>query len=240
MVAAALTVTHATPAPPLEAGAPLGAWNQSASAALRWDVGHARTAQDATTVHITTDGKFLYVRFDAQQHEPLMASQHSDDTVAGGSNINGGIAWTDDAVWVDLWPTGPAGFQYQFESNPNGAHNEASSENTAFSPAWQSHGATTSDGYVVTMAIPIGVIHGAHPGTWRAQFVRYVRSSGALNVWSYDQSQTNPDDPSRAGLLNIPSIAKPPLPRPRVGMYALGEVASSSIGGSTSRVGADF
>ncbi len=70
--------------------------------------------------------------------------------------------------------------------------------------------------------------------------MRYVRSSGALNVWSYDQSQTNPDDPSRAGLLNIPSIAKPPLPRPRVGMYALGEVASSSIGGSTSRVGADF
>ncbi len=107
-----------------------------------------------------------------------MAAQHSDDTVAGGSNINGGIAWTDDAVWVDLWPTGPAGFQYQFESNPNGAHNEASSENTAFAPAWESRGAATSGGYVVTMAIPLRVIHGAHPGTWRAQFVRYVRSSG--------------------------------------------------------------
>lgn len=238
MVTAPLSVPHSMP--PLQPSAPVAAWNQAASAALKWDVGHARAAYDATTVHVSTDGKFLYVRFDAQQREPLMAAQHSDDTVAGGSNINGGIAWTDDAVWVDLWPTGPAGFQYQFESNPNGAHNEASSENTAFAPAWQSHGAGTSDGYVVTMAIPLSVIHGAHPGTWRAQFVRYVRSSGALDVWSYDESQTNPDDPARAGRLNIPSLDKPPLPRPRVGMYALGEIASSSIGGSTSRVGADF
>jgi hypothetical protein len=238
MITAALTVTHATP--PLQASAPVAAWNQCAHAALRWDVAKAHAAKDATTVHISTDGKFLYVRFDAQQAEPLVAAQHSDDTVAGGSNINGGIAWTDDAVWVDLWPTGPAGFQYQFESNPIGAHNEASSENTAFAPSWQSHGVTTSDGYVVTMAIPLAVIHGAHPGTWRAQFVRYVRSSGEMDVWSYDESQTNPDDPARAGKLDISSIEKPPLPRPRVGMYALGELASSTIGGSTSRVGADF
>jgi hypothetical protein len=226
--------------PPLEPSASVSTWSKSAVAPLKWDVGHARAAQDATTVHATTDGKFLYLRFDAQQREPLMAAQHSDDTVAGGSNINGGIAWTDDAVWVDLWPTGPAGFQYQFESNPNGAHNEASSENTAFAPSWRSHGAATADGYVVTMAIPIAVIHGAHAGTWRVQFVRYVRSTGAMNVWSYDEAQTNPDDPARAGRLNIPSLAKPPLPRPRVGVYALGEIASSSIGGSTSRVGADF
>jgi hypothetical protein len=226
-------------APPLQPTAPAAAW-RSASASLPWDVGHARPAQDATTLHVTTDGKFLYVRFDAQQREPLMAAQHSDDTVAGGSNINGGIAWTDDAVWVDLWPTGPAGFQYQFESNPNGAHNEASSENTAFAPAWESHGGPMAGGYVVTMAIPLAVIHGAHSGAWRAQFVRYVRSTGALNAWSYDEAQTNPDDASRAGHLVFPQLAKPPLPRPRVGVYALGEVASETIGGSTSRVGADF
>lgn len=238
MVGAALTVPHSAPA--LQPSAPVTAWSQSASAGLRWDVGHARLAKDETTVHIATDGKFLYVRFDAQQSEPLMAAQHSDDTVAGGSNINGGIAWTDDAVWVDLWPTGPAGFQYQFESNPNGAHNEASSENTAFAPAWESHGAATPAGYVVTMAIPVSVIHGAHPGTWRAQLVRYVRSSGEMDVWSYDQSQTNPDDPARAGRLSITTLAKPPLPRPRIGMYALGSIASAPAGGSTSRVGADF
>jgi hypothetical protein len=238
MITAPLTITQATP--PLQPSAAITAWSQSASAALKWDVGHARSAKEPTTVHVSTDGKFLYVRFDAQQREPLMAAQQSDDTVAGGSNINGGIAWTDDAVWVDLWPTGPAGFQYQFESNPNGAHNEASSENTAFAPGWQSHGAATGDGYVVTMAIPLAVVHGAHPGMWRAQFVRYVRSTGELDVWSYDESQTNPDDPARAGQLNISSIARPPLPRPRIGTYALGSVASASVGGSTSRIGADF
>jgi hypothetical protein len=238
MLTMPLTVTQT--APPLQPTTPASAWSKSTSAPLEWDVGHARTSQDTTTVHVTTDGKFLYVRFDAQQREPLMASQHSDDTVAGGSNINGGIAWTDDAVWVDLWPTGPAGFQYQFESNPNGAHNEASSENTAFSPAWESRGATVSNGYVVTMAIPLAVVHGAHPGTWRVQFVRYVRSTGELDVWSYDSSQTNPDDPARAGRLNIPLVAKPPLPKPRVATYALGQVASAPIGGSTTRVGADF
>ncbi|HEY6325290.1 MAG TPA: hypothetical protein VIW73_02065 [Candidatus Cybelea sp.] len=238
MVTVPLAVTQT--APSLQPSASVEAWNKATSAPLKWDVGHARASQDATMVHAITDGKYLYIRFDAQQHEPVMAAQHSDDTVAGGSNINGGIAWTDDAVWVDLWPTGPAGFQYQFESNPNGAHNEASSENTAFAPAWESRGAAASGGYVVTMAIPLRVIHGAHAGTWRVQFVRYVRSTGELDVWSYDQSQTNPDDPARAARLDVPLVAKPPLPRPRVGTYALGEIASRSIGGSTSRVGTDF
>ena len=51
------------------------------------------------------------------------------------------------------------------------------------------------------------------------------------------------DEPGRSlsrGRSTSRRSRKPPLPRPRVGMYALGEVASSSIGGSTSRVGADF
>src|SRR5579884_826044 len=184
-------------APPLAPQAARTTWSPQADVSLRWDVAHGRAATDPTAVHVVTDGKYLYVRFDAQQREPVVASQHGDDTVAGGSNINGGIAWPDDAVWVDLWPTGPGGFHYQFESNPIGAHNEASSENTSFSPQWQSYGAIQNGGYTVTMAIPLAVIHGAHAGTWRIQFVRYVRSTGELNVWSYDTAQTNPDDVAR-------------------------------------------
>jgi hypothetical protein len=90
------------------------------------------------------------------------------------------------------------------------------------------------------MAIPLAVIHGAHSGTWRVQFVRYIRSTGSLDVWSYDSSQTSPDDVSRAGSATFTSIARPPLPKPRVAPYALGEAASRTIGGSTSRVGMDF
>src|SRR5579875_2413928 len=151
---ATMTVPVVQTAPPL---APQGkdapaAWAQGATATLQWDVAHVHPADDSTTVHISTDGKNLYVRFDATQREPIVDSQHSNDVVAGGSNINNGIAWPDDAVWVDLWPTGPGGFQYQFESNPIGAHNEASSENTDFAPQWSSSGTIAGGGYTVTMA----------------------------------------------------------------------------------------
>lgn len=213
----------------------------AAHVTLVWDVDHARPAADKTDVYTYSDGKFLYVRFVAeQQHAPIVATQNSDDTVTGGSNIGGGIAWSDDAVWVDLWPKGATGFQFQFEANPNGAHNEASTENVSYAPHWQSHGERTADGYEVTMAIPFAVIHGAHTGTWRVQFVRYVRSTGELDVWSYDPAQTNPDDAARAGSVTFTQIAKQPLPSPRVAPYALGEAASRTIGGSTSRVGMDF
>ncbi|HXW50745.1 MAG TPA: hypothetical protein VEJ41_02040 [Candidatus Acidoferrales bacterium] len=227
-------------APPLDPAKPAVAWTSGSAIPLQWNVAHAQTASESTTVHVATDGKFLYVRFDAAQREPLIANQHSDDLVAGGSNINGGIAWTDDCVWVDLWPTGPGGFQYQFEANPNGSHNEASSENSAFAPQWESHGAASGSGFTVTMAIPFAVVHGAHAGAWRMQFVRYVRSTGELLVWSYDSAQTNPDDAARAGQVTVPVVARAPLPRPRAGIYGLGSVASKAAGGSTSRVGADF
>ena len=212
-----------------------------AKVALTWDVDHARPAADKTDVYTYSDGKFFYVRFVAeQQHAPIVATQHSDDTVIGGSNIGGGIAWSDDCVWVDLWPKGATGFQFQFEANPNGAHNEASTENVSYAPHWESHGERTPDGYEVTMAIPYAVIHGAHAGTWRVQFVRYVRTTGELDVWSYDPAQTNPDDAARAGSATFTQIAKQPLPSPRIAPYALAEAASQTIGGSTSRVGMDF
>ena len=235
-----LAVPAAQVAPPLDPAANLSAWQQFPGISLAWDVAHGQAGAEATSAHVATDGKFLYVRFDAVQHEPVIATQQSNDTVTGGSNTNGGIAYSDDAVWVDLWPTGAGGFQYQFEANPNGTHNEASTENAAFAPQWESHGRSNGAGYTVTMAIPLTVVHGAHAGAWRMQFVRYVRSTGALNVWSYDSAQTNPDDASRAGTVTIPLVARPPLPSPRVGVYGLGDIASPSAGGSTSRVGADF
>jgi hypothetical protein len=226
-------------APPLDPRAPVSSW-PGTGVALPWDVAVQRPARSATVVHVATDGHYLYVRFDATQSVPLVANQHSNDVVTGGSNIGQGIAWTDDAVWVDLWPTGPGGFQYQFESNPIGAHDESSTENADFAPEWRSRGAATPAGYVVTMAIPFSVVHGAKSGTWRIQFARYVRSDGELDVWSSDPEQTSPDDPARAGDVTVPEVARAPIPKPRLALYGLGAIASKSIGGSTSRVGADF
>jgi hypothetical protein len=228
--------------PSLDPAAAPATWGESPELALTWDVVHGHAATEATTVRVATDGKFLYVRFDAKQSGPVVISQHSDDLITGGSNGNGGtISWSnDDAVWVDLWPTGPAGFQYQFESNPGGSHNEASSENTAFAPHWESRGVTHDGGYSVTMAIPMSVIHGLHAGAWRAQFIRYVRSTGAEYVWSFDAQQTQADDASRSGTITIPTVTvQAARPQPRVAPYALGAAAAPSAGGSTSRIGAD-
>ncbi|HEY1728098.1 MAG TPA: hypothetical protein VGG22_06985 [Candidatus Baltobacteraceae bacterium] len=226
----------------LDPAASVSVWTESVSLPLTWDVPHQRAAADPTVVHVATDGKFLYVRFDATQRTPVVISQQSDDLVAGGSTGgNGSIAFNDDAVWVDLWPTGAGGFQYQFEANASGSHNEASTENTAFAPRWESHGTIYDGGYTVTMAIPLAVIHGVHSGAWRAQFIRYVRNTGAVYVWSYDSLQTSPDDAARAGVLTMPAATTTAArPAPRLAPYALGSVATAGAGGSTSRVGADL
>jgi hypothetical protein len=238
----ALTVPVTKDPPSLDPGS-TAPWPQSLRLELPWDVAHAHPAEEKTTVRLCTDGKFLYVRFDAQQSDPISATQHSDDLITGGSVGNqGSLSWSnDDAVWIDLWPMGAGGFQYQFEANPNGSHNESSTENTDFSPQWQSRGVTTAGGYTVTMAIPLGVIHGGRAGTWRAQFLRYTHASGAEYVWSYDRAQTQGDDVSRAGELYLPLVtARAVVPKPRIAPYALAALSSKSIGGSTSRVGADL
>jgi hypothetical protein len=238
----AFPVSLVTAAPPLDPHAAVSAW-PSTPVTLSWDVANRKAAGEPTAVHVSTDGTFLYVRFDATQRAAVVATQRSNDVITGGSSGGAGnVAWSsDDAVWVDIWPTGPSGFEYQFEANAAGAHNESSTENVSFAPQWESHGASFGAGYVVTMAIPLSVIHGAHAGTWRVQFIRYVRASGAIDVWSYIPAQTLPDDPERAGSLVMPKIAThAPPPRPRLSVYGLGAVASAAAGGNTSRIGADL
>ncbi len=239
----AVSVPAVAGSPPLNAQAPVSLWPANPALELPWNVVRARNADETTTVHVASDGHYLYVRFDATQRVPVLATQHSNDTIAGGSQgSNGALSWSaDDAVWIDLWPTGPTGFEYQFEANPNGSHNESSTENSAFAPRWESHGAVHDGGYTVTMAIPLNVIHGARSGTWRAQFIRYVRTTGAENVWSYDSAQSNADDPSRAGAFSITVTGDAATrPKPRAAVYGLGSAASAAAGGSTSRLGADI
>lgn len=238
-----LSVPIAASPPPLDPRLPASSWQRAASVTLGWDVAHDRGAAESTVVRVVSDGKFLYLRFEVQQSRPISATQHGNDLITGGSVGNqGSLSWSnDDAVWVDLWPTGAGGFQYQFETNPNGSHNESSTENTDFAPQWQSEGAAVAGGYTVTMAIPLGVIHGARAGTWRAQFLRYTRATGAEDVWSYDRAQTQADDVSRAGDLFVPLVtARAVVPKPRIAPYALAELASRTAGGSTSRFGADL
>jgi hypothetical protein len=217
------------PLDPLQAAT---AWSPAASVKLGWNVVAERPAGEPTTAEISTDGAALFVRFDATQREAIAAAQHTNDVGQGN----------DDAVWIDLWPNGVSGYFYQFQATPNGTHYQSSSENTGYAPTWESRGAARAGGYTVTMKIPLDVMRGvstSHP--WRVQFVRYVHATGEQQIWSYDATQTNPDDVGRAGSMTMPLVkVAPARPKPRLATYALAEAASKTIGGSTSRIGADL
>jgi hypothetical protein len=237
LAAAAQLGVPVTGDPPLDPAAPASGWSKAAALTLPWDEVRSRPATEPTKAWIATDGKALYVRFDATQREAIAAQQHTNDVGQGN----------DDEVWVDLWPNGISGYFYQFYATPNGTHYEFSSENTAYSPDWQTAGTIHGDGYTVTMRIPFDVLRNAHGGTWRAQFVRYVHATGEQQVWAYNSVQMFPDSYGNADYAHAGTIALPQLqtigsarPRPRAAVYALGEAASKSIGGSTSRVGADL
>jgi hypothetical protein len=223
--------------PPLDPAASAAGWSTAASLTLPWNAVQSKPASEPTKASITTDGHALYVRFDATQREPIAAQQHTNDVGQGN----------DDQVWIDLWPNGLNGYFYQFYATPNGTHYQYSSENTGYSPNWESQGVVHGDGYTVTMRIPFEVLRNAHGGAWKAQFCRYVRATGEQQVWSYDRVQMQPDNYGNADYAHAGTIALPQLktigaarPKPRAAIYALGEAASKSIGGSTSRMGVDL
>ena len=149
---------------------------------------HTGPAAEPASVRVASDGRFLFVRFDVTQRGPVIATQHSNDTVTGGSQrLNGALSWSsDDAVWVDLWPTGATGFQYQFEANPNGSHNESFERKrrllTALGIARRAsrRGLHRHDGDSAQRAArrPQRQLAGAIP-------IRYVRATGAQIIWSF-------------------------------------------------------
>ncbi len=198
---------------------------------LGWDVQHERASSEVTTARLATDGKFIYARFDSEQRETLLQSQHSN-------NVGDG---TDDEVSLDLWPSGNKGFSYQFSATSNGTHYQYSSENTAYEPTWESLGKARDHGYTVTMKIPVDVMRGTgNTADWKVQFERVVRATGEHQIWSYSPAQSNASDVTFAGSLAGVVAAAGAKAKPRVGVYGLAEAGSKRSGLSTSRVGSDF
>jgi hypothetical protein len=228
--AGTIAVPVLSAAPPLDPKAEAAAWSQGATVTLPWDVQHQRPASEPTTARLATDGTNIYVRFDVQQREPLLAQQRTNDVGDG----------TDDEVWIDLWPNGNAGFYYQFAATSNGTHYQYSSENTAYAPTWESAGSARDGGFTVTMRIPLRALRGNGGGNWKAQLVRIVRSTGERQIWNYGPAQTNGDDVTYAGALSGLTSATASRPRPRVALYGLGAAGSSTAGLTTSRMGGDF
>lgn len=206
------------------------AWKQAAVAQLNYSLRDHASAKETTTDYVLTDGKFLYLGVHAKQSVPVRAQQHTNDV---GQD-------TDDEVQIDLWPNGPSGFRYMFISTAIGTHYQWSSENNSYDPTWWSAGKIGDGGFTVTMKIPLSVLHGSSSGGWRVQFARLIMATNDDLVWSYGPSQQNHNDVNYAGAATgLPAVTALKA-QPRFGVYALGTVASHTIGGSTSRGGVDL
>lgn len=174
--ATSLDVPTVASAPSLDPHAP-SAWGNAGTATLAFDSSGGR-ANEPATVHVVRDGTSLYVRFDVPQREQIMGYQ-------GG-----------DSVAIDLWPSG-SGDRTHLGVSLDGKHSVDSTENTA---NWDTAAATSSNGYVVTMKIPLSALGSSS----RVQFSRWNATTGEMQLWSHDGGQAA-DDLAQAGTLTFAS-----------------------------------
>jgi hypothetical protein len=217
--------------PPIDGTIDHSVWRTAAHVTLNWNVDFRRPASDVTDAYVLTDGAYLYVAFVAQQASPVLATQRT-----AGKAVEG-----DDWVAVFLWPSGINGFRYMFKCNAIGVCYQTSTENDDFSPIWRAAGHIMSGGFVVTMRIPLGVMRGDGSDQWRLQLARQVNRVGDdTPVWAYAPDMDDEGQAVYSGILNgMRGLGASLRPRPRLAVYGLGALASQSVGGSTSRVGAD-
>jgi hypothetical protein len=206
-------------------------WKTAARIDLAWDYIYGRPAEEASTVYLAQHAQALYIAWDIHQRAPLTINQ----------NTNGGGVYNDDHVGVVFYPQGTNGFFYIFRSNPVGTRDQSSSENSAYSPQWESSGHPTPYGYVITMRIPLNVIRSGGSHSWRVQFTRKTVATNEDFIWAHDPAMQGDIDVNYAGVISGIDAGKAALrPPARVQLYGLGEFGSQTAGGSTSRMGADL
>jgi hypothetical protein len=218
--------------PPAINGVIDASWAKATQVALQHDFTNRRAADEPTTAVIAQDATSIDVAFDVTQHEEFVESNET----------NGSSVISDDYVGVYFSPNGPLGFQYAFFANPRGARYQTSSENSAYTPAWNAYAKRTPSGYTITLRIPLNVIRSAGRTSWRVQFVRATVRANALDVWSFNEHASSVSDATYFGTATGIGVkaATVSRPRPRAQLYGLGELTNPANGGDTSRVGADL
>ncbi len=225
-----LAIPHVAKGPAIDGTLADEAWKSAKHLTLASTCGTRPRPRSPTDVYVVGDDQALYVAFDAKQTAEIVANQHTDDV---GFD-------TDDEVQVDLWPGGPQGFRYLFTATPLGTHYQHSSENAAYAPKWQSVGKVRPGGFTVTMRIPFGIMRGDGRANWPIQFVRFVQKTDDLQVWAYEEGQSDHNDVVYAGTLSgLSSSAAGARPQPRIGLFGVGEIAAKHDDGTTTRSGAD-
>ena len=183
--ASTIDVPTTQTAPPVDPRADDATFQPAAAAQLGWNSTQSRDADEQTVARVATDGKYLYVRFDAAQQERIASA-----SITGGKSDG-------DLVWVEVQPAGASGASYRYAASPDGTSGSTASTGTA--PAFTASGATYDGGYTVTMKIPIAGLQGAQSGSWSVQFGRAVHASGQQFVWSHDGNVAD------AGTMTMPA-----------------------------------
>jgi hypothetical protein len=171
---------------PIVPSAPAGVSN-GAVADLGWDPVNNRSADEAATVRVYSDGITLFVRFDAPQREVLVGGQ-------GG-----------DFVAIELWPNGASGAYYQLGVNLDGSHTFDSTANTA---NWAVEKSTHAGGYNVTMKIPMSVVM-VTSAPVLVQFSREIALTGEQQIWSHNGSNGSPEGIAQAGTMILKTTVGP-------------------------------
>jgi hypothetical protein len=206
-------------------------WQKATPVKLGWDYTFRRSAEQETEAYVLADAQYIYVAFVARQKQPITATQHTNDQPLTA----------DDTVGVYFWPAGENGNEYAFIANPAGTRYATSGENSVFAPRWDAVAKTTVDGYIVTERIPVKVMRGDGRALWRLQFDRHIRATNQILEWAHSPAQTATDQNIYSGYLRgMDLAARNARTKPRLALYGLGEVATQSSGGSTSRAGADL
>ncbi len=218
--------------PPIDGSIDSPEWKRAAHLTLAWNVDFHRPADEATDAYVLIDKNFMYVAFIAHQKTAPLVTQRTQ----------GPAVSNDDWVEVLLWPSGVNGFGYKFQCNAIGICNQESSENADFEPIWSAAGRMTNTGFIVTMRIPLGVLRGDGRDVWRMQLARQNNRVGDdTPVWAHAQGMDAEDQAEFSGYLTgMKDLGASLRSRPRVGIYGLGAIAARSVGGNTTRVGADF
>ncbi|MDP9018914.1 MAG: DUF5916 domain-containing protein [Candidatus Eremiobacteraeota bacterium] len=226
-----ITIPTTATAPAVDGTLSDPVWQKAAKVQLTFDRQTHGDAAEPTTAYIITDGKALYIGFDATQtRAPIVANQRNNNT---------GVD-TDDEVKIGLWPSGKNGVSYNFIATAIGTRYQGSTENLSYEPTWDAVGHVGQNKYIVTMRIPLSIMHGAAQNNWLINLTRYEVTTGSLYAWSGGPSFGGTTDQNFAmPLLDMPKSVGS-RPQPRIGVYGLGSIASPVAGGSTSRTGADI
>lgn len=220
-------VTHADRVPAVKASVPPSSaaffagstWQPALLADRFFDFTNREPAALSTQAYLLYDDRNLYVAFRCDQQNVAITADQKTDNAGVGS---------DDYVSFEIDTSGNGSRTYTFRSNPDGVHDESSTENARYAPSWQSMARRTASGYDVVMIVPLSDIRAAG-GTqsWRINFERYVAARNADYTWAYEPAMPATDTvlfwPWLTGIRLAATAARP---RPYADAYALESAGS--------------